>query len=65
MKLSVTKSNLYRNGRRCAIGEVFEHKGDKVPSVYLGKVEVVKDEKVTVATPSAKSSNAGSKAKGD
>ncbi|WP_417861855.1 hypothetical protein [Vreelandella venusta] len=62
MKLRVTKSNLYRNGRRCAIGEVFEHKGDKVPSVYLGKVEVVKEDKITVATPDATSSNSGDEA---
>lgn len=62
MKLRVTKSNLYRNGRRCAIGETFNVDADKVPTVYLGKVEEVKEEKITVATPNATSSNSDDEA---
>lgn len=57
MKVRVTKSNLYRHGRRCSIGETFEIKGDTIPKVYLGKVEPIPEDVLTVATPDSTSSN--------
>ncbi|WP_106478112.1 hypothetical protein [Phytohalomonas tamaricis] len=61
VEVRVTAPNLYRNSRRCAIGETFNvtlnNDGD-VPVLYRGKVEIV-GEKMTVATPGAKANVTG------
>lgn len=59
MKVRVIRSNLYRDGRRCAIGETFDVKGDTIPTLYLGKVEPVEQGKMEVATPDAKANETG------
>lgn len=59
MKLRVTAPNLYRNDRRCAIGETFETDGDTIPLIYRGKVEPVEQKQVHVATPEAKANDTG------
>lgn len=61
----VTQSNLYRNGRRCAIGDRFKvtlNNKDQIPMVYRGKVELDESASITVATPNATSSNTGADA---
>ena len=47
MKLRVTKSNLYHNGKRCAVGDVITIKGDSVPKLYMGKVEAINEKGLT------------------
>lgn len=59
MKLRVTKPNLYRNNRRCHIGEQFDIKGDEIPMVYRGKVEPVPETVMEVATPNAQANESG------
>ncbi|SEN68604.1 hypothetical protein [Halomonas caseinilytica] len=59
MKLRVTKPNLYRNSRRCHIGEQFSVEGDTIPTIYKGKVEVVPEPVMEVATPDAKANDTG------
>lgn len=59
MKVRVTRSNLYRDGRRCSVGETFDIEGDTIPTVYLGKVEPVEQGQMEVATPDAKVNETG------
>ncbi|MDF3917513.1 hypothetical protein P3W43_01445 [Salinicola salarius] len=47
MKLRVTKSNLYHNGKRCSVGDVITIKGDSVPKLYMGKVEAINEQGLT------------------
>ncbi|MDR5859408.1 hypothetical protein FZZ93_05770 [Halomonas eurihalina] len=65
MKLRVTKPNLYRNSRRCHIGEQFSVEGDTIPTLYKGKVEVVPEPVMEVATPDAQANDTGNQGNGD
>ena len=47
MKLLVTKPNLYHNGKRCAVGDTVEIKSDHILTVYLGKVEPLREARLT------------------
>lgn len=61
VEVRVTAPNLYRNSRRCAIGETFDvtlNNDGEVPVLYRGKVEIV-GEKMQVATPDAKANVTG------
>lgn len=58
MKLRVIAPNLYRDGRRCSIGETFDIDGDDIPLIYRGKVEQV-EQTIHVATPNARSNDVG------
>ncbi|WP_232822237.1 hypothetical protein [Salinicola sp. CR57] len=43
----MTKSNMYHNGQRCAVGDVITLKGDKIPTVFAGKVEQINEKGLT------------------
>lgn len=47
MKLRVTKPNLYHNGSRKAVGDIITVTGDKIPTVFAGKVETVNEAGLT------------------
>lgn len=47
MKLRVTKSNMYHNGKRCAVGDIITVDGKTIPRVYAGKVEEVNESGLT------------------
>lgn len=47
MKLRVTKPNLYHNGKRKAVGDIITVTGDKIPTVFAGKVEPVNESSLT------------------
>lgn len=47
MKVRVTKSNLYHNGQRKAVGDVITLPGETIPTVFAGKVEPINETGLT------------------
>ncbi|MBZ5486907.1 hypothetical protein HW452_05145 [Halomonas aquamarina] len=47
MKLRVTKPNLYHRGNRKAVGDIITIEGDKIPTVFAGKVEPINESGLT------------------
>lgn len=47
MKLRVTKPNLYHRGNRKAVGDIINVEGDKIPTVFAGKVEPINETGLT------------------
>ncbi|WP_069383969.1 hypothetical protein [Halomonas caseinilytica] len=67
-QVRVTKPNLYRKDRRCAVGDTFEvtlNNRGEVPMLYRGKVEIVDKPAMHVATPNAKANETGNQGNGD
>lgn len=61
VEVRVIAPNMFRNSRRCAIGDRFDvtlNNDGEVPVLYRGKVEIV-DQKMQVATPEASANDTG------
>jgi len=63
MKVRITQNGVHRDGRRLAIGEEVEVKGDAMPGYLVGKAEVVAKSKRAAVTNPAQ--GAAQQAQGD
>ena len=67
-QVRVIKPNLYRKDRRCAVGDTFDvtlNNQGEVPMLYRGKVEIVDQSAMHVATPGAQANDTGNQGNSD